>query len=338
MVQIKHVIEEQIQKLPCSQRWWPIYLYHFTDIQNALGIIEEEWIFSRQSAIDRNSMKNDNASTAVLNVSQNRIIEYARLYFRPKTPTQYHNEGYKPKGVRAEGLDASCPIPIFFFLDAMVILRMDGVYFSEKSCAGRSELQLMAGAEKFSKLPFHLIYHNEPFNSEERDSIIQHRQAEVVRKGGIPIESALKGIVCRSVAERQTLLYMLKTKHPRKYEKYKTIIQYNPELDVFFNNGFFIKNVEYNSKGLIMEFNDPAGRYNRRLDIPVDVRMHIKYLDDLDNIIGVEEYYGEANYANTSEMYLQGHKYLSNRAKITIYFDSILMYENVLYMQENIML
>ena len=111
MIQFKDVIKEQIQILPDSKKWWPRYLYHFTDIKNALGIIDEEWIFCRRSAIVLDRMKSDNASASVLSTSQNAITEYARLYFRPKTPTQYHNEGYKPQGIRSADLNASCPIP-----------------------------------------------------------------------------------------------------------------------------------------------------------------------------------------------------------------------------------
>ena len=55
-------------------------------------------------------MQTENASPSVISVSQNKIKEYARLYFRPRTPTQYHNEGYKPKHIRNKDVNANCPL------------------------------------------------------------------------------------------------------------------------------------------------------------------------------------------------------------------------------------
>lgn len=107
-------IKKQRRLLPKSRNWWPKYFYHFTDIQNALGIIDKGWIFGRQTAIENELMQNDNASNSVISLSSNGIKEYARLYFRPKTPTQFHNEGYKPKSVRKLDINASCPVPVFF--------------------------------------------------------------------------------------------------------------------------------------------------------------------------------------------------------------------------------
>ena len=69
-----------------------MYFYHFTNIENALGIIEKGWIFGRHEALENNLMQTENASPSVISVSQNKIKEYARLYFRPRTPTQYHND------------------------------------------------------------------------------------------------------------------------------------------------------------------------------------------------------------------------------------------------------
>ena len=87
-----------------------MYFYHFTNIENALGIIEKGWIFGRHEALENNLMLTENASPSVISVSQNKIKEYARLYFRPRTPKQYHNEGYKPKDIRDKDVTANCPL------------------------------------------------------------------------------------------------------------------------------------------------------------------------------------------------------------------------------------
>lgn len=79
------IIKNQMSSLPPSIKWWPKYFYHFTNIENALGIIEKGWIYGRQEAVESNLMGTDNASPSVISVSQNKIKEYARLYFRPRT-------------------------------------------------------------------------------------------------------------------------------------------------------------------------------------------------------------------------------------------------------------
>ena len=166
---IDEIIDTQRKRLPKSRNWWSMYFYHFTDIRNALNIIEKGWIYARHKASEEDLMVSDNASPAVLSVSSSEIKEYARLYFRPKTPTQYHNEGYKPETVRKADINANCPVPIFFFLDAEKVLLMDGVEFSETTCAGTNDLNLLSGAENFAKLPFDKIYHEGAFSPENRD-------------------------------------------------------------------------------------------------------------------------------------------------------------------------
>ena len=99
---------------------------------------------------------------------------------------------------------------------------------------GANDLSLLSGTDNFAKLPFDKIYHEGAFSPENRDDIIHHRQAEVVRRDGICIKDCLKGIVCRTPAEKQTLLYLLKTQNPDKYMAYKGIIRCDPSVDMFF--------------------------------------------------------------------------------------------------------
>lgn len=113
-MEYREIIDEQSKMLPASIKWWPKCFYHFTNIDNALGILGKEWIYGRRQAVESNLMQTENASSRVISVSQSKIKEYARLYFRPRTPTQYHSEGYKPECVRKRDINAVCPIPIFF--------------------------------------------------------------------------------------------------------------------------------------------------------------------------------------------------------------------------------
>ena len=51
-------------------------------------------------------MRSDNASQSVISVTMDDAKDYARLYFRPLTPTQFHNEGYKPEHIRKHEVNA----------------------------------------------------------------------------------------------------------------------------------------------------------------------------------------------------------------------------------------
>jgi len=194
-----NIINNQINKLNKNISWWPKYLYHFTDVNNAISIIDKESIFGRNRACDENLMENENASSKVINLTNEDVKNFARLYMRPKTPTQYHNEGYKPEHIRNQDMNANCPVPIFFILDAENTLNMDGVKFIEKGLAGNCYNidNLVSGAENFNKLCFEKIFHDGHFPN--GSDIKQYRHTEVVREEFIPLsKNILKGIACRS--------------------------------------------------------------------------------------------------------------------------------------------
>lgn len=326
------IIKEQMQILPNSIRWWPKYFYHFTNIVNALGILNTGWIYGRKDAVENELMETDNASPSVISISQNNIKEYARLYFRPRTPTQYHNEGYKPEHIRNTDVNANCPVPIFFFLDANTILNMENVKFSETSCAGIHDLNLLSGAEAFKNLPFEKIYHDTFFSQEERADIVKHRHAEIVRLNGFPIKNALKGIVCRSVAEKQTLLYLLRAQYPNIYKKYRTKIRFSPELNLFFNNGIFIKTVEYNDGKIKILFNDSDNRYNKEKSNHKDIKFEaiVDFLDKEKNVISRGVFDTFLDYARNTSANLNIKNKDAEFAEVEIKFDGVLMYKNII--------
>lgn len=82
------ILEEYKKKLPVERQWWPDYFYHFTDIHNAIGIIESGWIYGRVQAQEKKLMLNDNASRVVIDMTDDNKKTYGRLYFRLLTPTQ----------------------------------------------------------------------------------------------------------------------------------------------------------------------------------------------------------------------------------------------------------
>ena len=61
----KEIIEDNCDR-NCKNQWWPRFAYHYTDIENALTIIERHMLFSRTLAIEEKVMVNDNANTNVI--------------------------------------------------------------------------------------------------------------------------------------------------------------------------------------------------------------------------------------------------------------------------------
>jgi hypothetical protein len=194
--------------------WWPRYVYHFTDVNNAASIIQNGHLYSRTKAQQQGLMLVDNASPAVIQQTRKDYWEYVRLYFRPRTPTQYDNEGIRP--VNQRKLSAHCPVPVFFCFDALTVLTLDSTEFSDGNM-GSSRASHDSTRDFFLSIPFHLVFHNRWFSPEERDEIIFRRNAEVLVPNNLPLAPTLKLIACRSAAERQTLLHLLSADQRRRW-------------------------------------------------------------------------------------------------------------------------
>lgn len=333
MTTYTEIINEQRKKLNRSIGWWPMYLYHFTDVHNAVSIIEKEYILGRKQANENKLMASDNASSKVIDVTNDEVARYARLYMRPKTPTQYHNEGYKPPHIREGNLDANCPVPVFFLLDSEKTLSMDGVKFIEKGLAGsvNSITNLTSGVDSFSDLDFQKIYHDGSFPP--GSDIKQYRHTEVIRRDGLPISDIIRGIACRSIAEKQTLLYLLRKTSFEKYIKYKDIIIYKPETDLFFNNGIYIKTVKYEEDKFSLYLNDNKGRYNGLAanGEDIDLCINIDWLGANSEVLERTSGYSKISYSDTVKLQFKPkNNSRSSSALVEVYFDDYLMYLNII--------
>lgn len=236
---------DEIIKINCntnsSVSWWPRYAFHYTDVSNAIGILKEGTIYSRFDANQKQLMRNDNASRQVIDMTYSGATSSVRFYYRPLTPTQYHNEGYKHPMLRYCGdSNANVPVPVFFLFNLKTLLSMEGTQFSEQSLAGGGGV-LYQGEEAFSRLHFAQIYKNGYMENIEAEK--KYRHAEIVFPGSFPIDSSIKGIVCRNDVERATLLNWLRKEAPKSFSKYKDLVVVCNEC--FENNGLFITQCNY---------------------------------------------------------------------------------------------
>lgn len=109
-------------------------VYHFSHMFNAIDIIKNRKILSRNKAEEIKALKYDAAGAVVHRT--NKAHPYARFYFRPKSPTQFYNEclGWddtlltnwsEPKSYYPEACNLhlpKCPLPVFFEFDICEII------------------------------------------------------------------------------------------------------------------------------------------------------------------------------------------------------------------------
>ncbi|HET8933978.1 MAG TPA: DarT ssDNA thymidine ADP-ribosyltransferase family protein [Polyangiales bacterium] len=212
----EHVRRWSQHSLHGDAPWIPRYLYHFTDVTNAAAILRSGELLSREEAKRRSTKFHDNASQQVIAATRPTHRDFARLYFRPRTPTQFHNEGIRPLSERKFD-HAHCPVPVFLVFKLVETLMLDGLLFSSGNMAA-AHVEFGDEASLFRQIPFDLVYHEGPIDDTLRArGVIHHRHAEVLAPKALGLET-LASIACRSTAERETLLHLLGADERQRWE------------------------------------------------------------------------------------------------------------------------
>lgn len=254
--------EETIQKLRSGQinvgltkdqrLTWVPFAHHFTDIMNAVSILKMGRLVSRHYASIHGIMKNDNASPEIIAGTANDVEDLVRLYFRPRTPTQFRNEGFRVAQDRTT-LHASCPVPVFFLFDLTQLLQQTNVRFTNCSLAVSHPVPQYATPQEFAGLPFDKIYHNQAFGGltdGEKREIVRCRHAEIIVPNELSLRT-LRWILVRSVAEKETLLSLL---HESGITQYDKIIRIGHQ-NFFFGSWNYVESVDLNDDGIILHDN-----------------------------------------------------------------------------------
>ena len=244
------------------RQWWPVCLFHCTDITNVVSILNDGELDSRSRITSAGQLPVDIASPQVIASTDPQRQDYVRLYFRPKTPTQFHNEGFRPIGRRAWG--SHCPVPVYLLFDALAVLSRADSRFSDRNFS--SSYAKVGGDVSFlQQIPFALVYHDTRLDRSE-GYIVQHRNAEVVvpRRMGL---GSLRYIVCRSNAEYQTLLHLLP---PEILSRWVNRVVYRPKLQLFHRNWTFVDHADMNTEKITFRFNPDSltpGPFHARVEI-----------------------------------------------------------------------
>src|SRR5699024_2748029 len=248
--------------------------------------------------------------------------------FRPKSPTQFHNEGFKTaQQLRISSLDAQCPVPVFLFFNIEKVLNYPESLFSEKSLASNEKVDLYNTPEEFSKLPFDKIYHDQKMTQNERDSIVGHRHAEIVIPNRFYIDEFLEKIVVRSPAEKETLLSLM---DKNLKQKYSHLVQIDSTQNVFFNRWTYFYEVSLYSEGLELELRLSLEPNNNK---PIQFDLEFEF--EFDNGYTPVKNHKLSNWLAKPEIKLKFQSPKENY-RVRIKFDGYLMYSGVYKKEENI--
>lgn len=247
-----------------ARSWWPRYLFHTTDLLNAVEALRAGELLSRNLARGRGLLKTESASQEVLGMTEDRWKDYVRFYFRPRTPFTYANEGVRPPFALRFG-GAHQPVPICFVFaiervlsDSTSLVTPVGLY---RQGEVTSDLSCLA------QFPWQTIYHVGGFAPDERDHVVQHRHAEALVKDRVDLGHAVALIACRSAAEHQTLLATLT---PAEVAAWGARIAYSPKLNLFHGRWSYVEEVTASRARLSFRFNTGSltpGPFLARVDI-----------------------------------------------------------------------
>lgn len=256
-----------------ERRWWPQFAFHYTDIRNAVNILQEGKILSRLRAEQQGKIAVSSGSAEVLAGTDWNIKDCVRLYFRPKTPTQFNAEGVHSHQTLKESKfpDAHCPVPVFLLFDLPGILALPESRFSNQNLASRG-YQLLKSPQELQNLPWQQIYHTERIdwnNPEIAREIVARRNAEIIVPGELDL-SGLKYIYCRSEAEKDTLLHLLP---PPIRARYRDKIVASNRNELYFRRRTFVERAVLTDTQIFLRFSADAqapGPFRLRVEVQTD--------------------------------------------------------------------
>lgn len=241
------------------RRHWPSHLFHHAPLENAVGILRDGCLRSRNDGNNRRAR--DVAAPGVID-TRDHAHDFVRLYFRPKTPTQWHIEGIRKQGESHYGDGTHAPVLVMFLLDARSVLTLPGIRFSNKNMqladtvAGDSEAY-------FAQIPFAKVF-SEGNTGGDR-SITEARCAEVLAPSPLNLGGTLRGICLRSEPEKETLLHLL----GESRADWEHLCHVSDALKVFQKEYAFVDVLRLTSEGVIFRLN--ARKDNQRIELKIDV-------------------------------------------------------------------
>lgn len=240
------------------RKYWPTRLFHHAPLENAVAILQAGVLRSRSDPL--NPHPRDVAAPGVID-ARNHAHDRVRLYFRPKTPTQYHIEGIQRAG-ECNYVGAHAPVLVMFALDARSVLSQPDIMFSNQNMQLGGTVP-GTDEEYFSQIPFTKVFSEGGIGGDR--SIIDARAAEVLTTSPLELSTCLREIYFRSEPERDTVLHMLGEQRAA-WSRYCHV---SDALKVFEKKHTFVQEVGLTPKGVVFRFNP---RFDRA---PIDTKIQV---------------------------------------------------------------
>jgi hypothetical protein len=258
---VDHHIENWQQELTGTyyphRKHWPAYLFHHAPMENAVAILKDGHLRSRNDA--SNCRPRDVAAPGVID-ARVEAHDRVRLYFRPKTPTQWHIEGIRKPGECLYGDATHAGVLVMFALDARLVLMKPEIMFSNQNMQ-LGNTQAGFDEDYFSEIPFRKVY-SEGGTGGDR-SYTDARCAEVLPKSPLSLNECLREIYLRSEPERDTLLHLLGDAR----EHWEQFLHISDTLQVFQKDYTFVQELRLSSDGVIFRFNPRRDGMNLKVQI-----------------------------------------------------------------------
>jgi hypothetical protein len=304
-----HILQWEARLNPGYRGRWPSRLFRHETLENAVELLKSGRILSRRDAAGL--MRRDVAPEEIINLNQV-AHDYARLYFRPKTPTQYRIEGIR----RADEIWNDRHAPVLY----MLVLKSRAILTRGDVCFSRGNMQIpgtpvLHTNEDFATLDFRKIYHEGGYPPEDAD-IKVWRCAEVLCLSPLMLNDCLEAVVCRSDAERKTLLDSLGGDAIGWAPLIRTVTQPG-----YFNAEYaFVESVDLNAGGVSVKFHP-------RRKLPMETWVQLS-LQPLDMLIGSIDYARQE--LDLRKLWNFNYNMVPGRYRVTIYVDDELAYRSVL--------
>jgi hypothetical protein len=228
---------------------WPSRLFHHAPLENAANILTSGRLLSRTGV--QNLGVKDVASQAVVQ-NNSAAHGFGRMYFRPRTPTQFHIEGVRKDAECFNNeLTAHAPILVMLVFSARSVLSLEGTNFSTGNMQS-SWTTYGPTFEDFQQIDFQKVYHEGGTSGDH--SIVTARCAEVLVSSPLPLQGNLQFILCRSQAERQTLLYALGANS----EQWVNFVRVSDDIQVFQKEYCYVEEASISTRGVTLRLHPRA--------------------------------------------------------------------------------
>lgn len=239
------------------RRYWPDCLFHHAPLENAVAILSAGMLRSRNDPA--NPRPRDVAAREV-NAARAHAHDRVRLYFRPRTPTQFHIEGIRKPGECRFGDETHAPVLAMFILDAARILTLPGTQFCDRNMQNAHAVPGDSEAY-FAAIPFEKVYHEGPTGGD--DTVIAHRCAEVLPTSPLDLGQCLRAVFLRSEPERDTLLNLLGADRDR----WAARCYVSDALKVFEKRFSFVQEIGLTHEGVVFTLNPRTDRRGIKISI-----------------------------------------------------------------------